>query len=477
MRMDTQEFDHLARAMAAGVSRRSVLRRVMGSAVVSPAALFGATAASADGKKKDKNKNKDNKPGGNTASPACRDVGHPCMGNQECCAGLQCLPSGPGSALRCGVSIGTAPTTTQSSQTAVTNNQVCAGNCAQTNQQSVGGPANQAVLMGNAATFGRPPSYWVDADCRFDPSVYQTVCVCTGHGDNGAPRVQKITLPSSAICAIVISEESRPESERPRGGNTTVTGGQASAGNGGVANAEASGGSATIGDINSGGNQGNTVIVSGGRGNVAAEGGTVTNTTTVDVNASGGTASANASGGSGNVAIAGGGQISGQTAAQQAVELSTLTVTLEGQVAPGRQTTYWLETDAGLRPASGPALVQVADETAGAGAVVAVAMACSIAQAQQGYDWFGQCTTPATTMRFSLYPESGGGAPLATMNVNGQGRAYFGNLQPGTYQLKPEGGAWCYAESDHVDANGNVIVEADVESHVWSFTCGSPGGS
>lgn len=471
--MDTREFDHLARAMAAGVSRRSVLRRVVGSAVASPAALFAVPSARADGKKKDKNKDKN--PGGNTPGPACRDVGHPCMGNQECCSGLQCLPSGPGNALRCGVAIGTAPPTS-SSQTAVTSNQVCAGNCAQTNQQSVGGPTNQAVLMGNASTFGRPPSYWVDADCRFDPSVFQTVCVCTGHGDAGAPRVQKITLPSSAICAIVISEEARPESERPRGGNTTVTGGQASAGTGGVANAEASGGTVTIGNINSGGNQGNTITVSGGRGDVAVAGGAVTNTTTVGVNASGGTASANASGGSGNVAIAGG-QISGQNSAQQAVELSTLTVTLEGQVAPGRQTTYWLDTDAGVRPATGPALVQVADVTAGTGAIVAVAMACPIPQAQQGYDWFGQCTTPATTMRFSLYPESGGGAPLATMNVNGQGRAYFGNLQPGTYQLQPEGGAWCYAESDNVDANGNVVVAADAESHVWSFTCGGPGGS
>ncbi|MCC7024881.1 MAG: hypothetical protein IT338_18775, partial [Thermomicrobiales bacterium] len=53
----------------------------------------------------------------------------------------------------------------------------------------------------------------------------------------------------------------------------------------------------------------------------------------------------------------------------------------------------------------------------------------------------------------------------------------FGNLQPGTYQLQPEGGAWCYAESDNVDANGNVVVAADAESHVWSFTCGGPGGS
>jgi hypothetical protein len=86
-----------------------------------------------------------------------------------------------------------------------------------------------------------------------------------------------------------------------------------------------------------------------------------------------------------------------------------------------------------------------------------------------------------TGMSFSLYPESGGSTPLATSDTNAQGRARFGNLPAGTYQLKPEGSLgsesmiWCYAESDRVDANGNIIVEADAESHVWSFTCNAAG--
>jgi hypothetical protein len=106
---------------------------------------------------------------------------------------------------------------------------------------------------------------------------------------------------------------------------------------------------------------------------------------------------------------------------------------------------------------------------------------CSIPQPQQGFDWFGQCTAPVTGMSFSLYPESGATTPLTTSETNAQGRARFGNLSPGTYQLKPEGALgsdsmiWCYAESDRVDANGNIIVEPDVESHVWSFTCNASG--
>jgi hypothetical protein len=154
-----------------------------------------------------------------------------------------------------------------------------------------------------------------------------------------------------------------------------------------------------------------------------------------------------------------------------------VTLTFEGKVVPGRQTTYWLETDAGLRPASGPALVQVADEPADTGAIVVEARNCPVSQAQQGFDWFGQCAAPVADMSFSVYPETGDSAPIATIATNAQGRARFGNLPSGTYQVVPEDLAWCYAESDRVDANGNVRVETDLESHVWSFVCGGPAGS
>jgi len=455
--MEHPEFDHFIRSLATGVSRRSVLRRAAGSAVAGPIAWLGADTARADGKDKNKDKNKDKSKGGGAESlPAssCRDVGHPCEGNQECCAGLACVASGPGAALRCSSSgIGVPSTTAQTTQTAVqTSNQVCAGNCNQTTQQAVGGPLEQTVIAGGATPFGPAPSYWVDASCTYNGAAYQTICNLTGHGSNGAPRVQKITIPASDICAVVVSEQMKPEAERPHNNNTTnvATGGQASAGNGGVANAEANGGSVSVGNV--------------GGGN-----------TNVSINASGGTANASASGGNNNVAIAGGGQAGNETAAQ-VTEPSVLTLTLEGRVVPGKASTYWLDTDTGRRPASGPALVQVADDTPGVGAIVVEARACTIPAPQAGYDWFGQCqTTP--DRNFSLYPQSGGTTPLATATTNAQGRARFNDLAPGTYQVKPEGAVWCYAESDRVDANGNVAVEADVESHIWSFTCGAPAGS
>ena len=60
--MDHEHLDRLARAMVAGVSRRSVLRRTAGAAMTSPLALLGISAAAAQGnsnKDKDKDKKKE----------------------------------------------------------------------------------------------------------------------------------------------------------------------------------------------------------------------------------------------------------------------------------------------------------------------------------------------------------------------------------------------------------------------------------
>jgi hypothetical protein len=434
--MDFEHLDRLARALAAGVSRRSILRRAAGSAITSPLALVGISATAAQGTKdKDKDKDTDKKAkgtqgnqsgeGGPGAS-ACRGEGHPCEGNQVCCAGLDCPEAKgttpPGNARRC----------TAQAQTAVTT---------QTNQQT--------VIVENAASFGTPPSYWIDVACTFDAPLYRTVCDCIAYGQPTALAVHTITLPTADICALVITEEMRPP-DAARTTTNEATGGEANAGTGGVANADASGGSVTVGDV------------SGNDANIA-------------IDASGGTANANASGGASNVAIAGGGQIGNETA--QAGELGRLTLTLEGNVVPGKATTYWVETDGGRRPAPGAALVQVDDTAADAGVIIAEARTCAIGEAQPDYDWFGQCTTPAVDMRFTLLPATGDGGPLATMATNAQGRAHFGGLAPGTYLLQPEGTVWCYAESDRVDSNGNIIVEAGVESHVWSFVCSGPRGS
>ena len=78
--MEHAHVDRIARAMAAGVSRRSMLRRAAGSAMTSPLGLFGISAAAAQGnsnknKDKDKGKEKDKGNQGNQGGPAIADAG------------------------------------------------------------------------------------------------------------------------------------------------------------------------------------------------------------------------------------------------------------------------------------------------------------------------------------------------------------------------------------------------------------------
>jgi hypothetical protein len=77
----------------------------------------------------------------------------------------------------------------------------------------------------------------------------------------------------------------------------------AAAGSGGYATASANGGAVGIGNVDSGDNVGNVVSVGDTYGPVWVDGGDVSNSTTIDVTADGGTAIADAGGGSGNVAV------------------------------------------------------------------------------------------------------------------------------------------------------------------------------
>jgi len=77
----------------------------------------------------------------------------------------------------------------------------------------------------------------------------------------------------------------------------------ASAGSGGNATASANGGAVVIGDVDSGGNVGNVISVGDTSGPVWVDGGDVSNSTTIDISADGGTAISEAGGGSGNVAV------------------------------------------------------------------------------------------------------------------------------------------------------------------------------
>ena len=381
--MDHPDFDQLARTMSTGASRRSLLRRMAASALASPMGFLGIASAQADGKD-NKGKRKDNDRG--------KDKGNDNNGVSVNASG------------------GVATSSSQSNQTVVNaNNQVCAGDCVQTNQQVVTMDTTQTTLAGSQEFFGTPPTYWIDVVCNFDAPLYRTICDCTGHGVAGAPPVRKITIPPADICAFVISEETRVVQERS--GPERVA--RLAAGR--PVPARAVWRMLTRAGVGHGWRCWRRRCQRGHRCQWRYGVGRCP--------------------GDNNVAIAGGGQVGDDAA--QLVELSTLTLELEGNVVPGKTTTYWVDTDVGRRPASGPALVQVAEESENTGAIIAEAKTCSIPQPQQGFDWFGQCTAPVTGMSFSLYPESGAATPLATSDTNAQGAPASAIFHPAPTSSNP----------------------------------------
>ncbi|MCC6314957.1 MAG: hypothetical protein IT337_13200 [Thermomicrobiales bacterium] len=412
--MEHRTFDRWVRAFGEGMSRRGMLRRLaassLGGAAVAPGSALAAGAPSG----------------------RCRSAGKTCDAQQTCCRGLICTPLGAGQ-FRCMPAGQPGASASVSSSAGGASSSVCAGNCA----------PQTAGAGGAVGGIGLAPVYVVDVTCTYQSAAFQSVCVALAHGAAGSPPVRSITLPAGGVCAVVVDERAKPGTYEEVAISSGGGGGQASAGTGGTANAEASGGTVAIGNVQ-GGN------------------------TTIAVDASGGTASANAAGGDNNVAIAGGGTVGREW---RQVKPTSLTVVLEGKVEPAQPTTYWLETDAGRFPATGPALSRVGTATAGTGALRVDVMACAIGAPQAGYDWFGQCTEPAAPIEFSLTAVDGAAAPLRQRS-NDRGQVYFTGLTPGRYRLDPVAATWCYATSDAVDETGQVTVAADQTTRVWIFTCG-----
>lgn len=95
--MDGPRFDKLTKTLAQGVSRRQVLKALTGVLAGSVICHDGGALCARDAQCCSGSCGADHRCAGD---PACRGEGHPCEGNQTCCAGLVCRASGPGKALR-----------------------------------------------------------------------------------------------------------------------------------------------------------------------------------------------------------------------------------------------------------------------------------------------------------------------------------------------------------------------------------------
>ena len=159
---------------------------------------------------------------------------------------------------------------------------------------------------------------------------------------------------------------------------------------------------------------------------------------------------------------------------------------LRGKVIAAGEATYWVVSESGVFPATGPSLAceaptslasfgtptPIPDVPETSGSIVVQAFDCGEARPAAGDDWFAVCTEPAGARTFSVQPEgatANGAARIAT--TDDDGRAEFARLEPGNYELTERSGAWCHAESDRVDERGLLTVVAGERTTVWIFHC------
>ncbi len=130
-----------------------------------------------------------------------------------------------------------------------------------------------------------------------------------------------------------------------------------------------------------------------------------------------------------------------------------------------------------LRLASGQTVTchwfNVPEDLAGdTGAITVYKYACPVTVPPAGFDWYGRCDPQGQGVEFSLSVWDGSQfLPVVTGATDGDGILRFTRLQPGTYDLQEVDATWCHAESDSVDAQGQVVVAAGERASVWIFNC------
>ena len=113
----------------------------------------------------------------------------------------------------------------------------------------------------------------------------------------------------------------------------------------------------------------------------------------------------------------------------------------------------------------------VSDST---GAIIVQKYTCPTLNPPTSYDYYQNCSIQTVPAQFSIALYSGETkkyTPVTDGATNVDGLLTFARLTPGTYQLEEAGDGWCYAESDSVNTNGDVVVRPNTASKVFIFNC------
>lgn len=103
-----------------------------------------------------------------------------------------------------------------------------------------------------------------------------------------------------------------------------------------------------------------------------------------------------------------------------------------------------------------------------------VVKTCSIRPAADA-DWETACTLPVKDATFKIEAREGRFAGwYRDVEANDAGAASVEDLPVGRYALEQSRDDWCRAESDRVDANGDLVIERGQVTTVWIFNCADP---
>ncbi len=156
-----------------------------------------------------------------------------------------------------------------------------------------------------------------------------------------------------------------------------------------------------------------------------------------------------------------------------------VTLVMSGQVRTSGTASYRVTTPNGLFPAAGPGLrcgetstTQLSTELSSTtGAVRVIAYQCPVGTTAQTVDWYAKCAQLDAGVTFQLVQNGVSSDSAKTGTTDDKGSLLFPKLAPATYHLTQGDGNWCHAESDSVNAQGDVIVHANERSTVWIFEC------
>ncbi|MBA2248007.1 MAG: hypothetical protein H0W23_07755, partial [Chloroflexia bacterium] len=102
---------------------------------------------------------------------------------------------------------------------------------------------------------------------------------------------------------------------------------------------------------------------------------------------------------------------------------------------------------------------------------------CEVENPPKGYDWESECRLSDEGASFTISrfnEEMRAFGETTTGQANPDGLLRFAQLVPGNYELKEVESSWCHAESNSVNARGEVVVRANKLSEVWIYNCVKP---